>query len=103
MRRAISLIVLAAAVTAFGSTADAQSRRERVYIATNAPPLTVQRRSFLDSGTVVPVGASHNYVTSQTGPAYNPMEEGFGRSKFGNETLPRRFDTPGRQGPVFGF
>ena len=66
-------------------------------MAVTAPPLTVQRRSFLDSGNVVPVGSMHNYVISQPGgPANNPMEEGFGRSKFGNETLPGRFETPGR-------
>ena len=30
------------------------------------PPLTVNKRSFLDPGPVVPVGTMHNYVTANT-------------------------------------
>ena len=68
-----------------------------------APPLTIQRRSFLDPGPVVPVGSRNRYVQSITTlavPVYAEIGVGHG---FGYETLPRRFDPPGRPQPLFEF
>jgi hypothetical protein len=88
-----------AGLTLVGDLAMAQSRlREQA-----APPLTIQRRSFLDPGPVVPVGSMNRYVQSITTlavPVY--AEIGVGKG-FGYETLPRRFDPPGRPQPVFEF
>jgi hypothetical protein len=81
-----------------GDLAVAQSR-----LRETAPPLTIQRRSFLDPGPVVPVGSRSRYVQSITTlavPVY--AEIGVGRG-FGYETLPRRFDPPGRPQPLFEF
>lgn len=80
------------------SLAEAQTRSRQP----NAPPLTVQRRSFLDSGKVVPVGSMSNYVSANTTfavPVYNMSNP----SAYGRETLPRRFDPPGRPQPLVEF
>jgi hypothetical protein len=85
-----------AALTLAATAAEAQSRSR------GAPPLTIQKRSFLDSGPVVPVGSLRNYVTVNTSlgvPAYR----NFGPSGFGSQTLPQRFDVPGRHSPLFVF
>jgi hypothetical protein len=80
------------------SLAEAQSRARQAL----APPLTVQRRSFLDPGPVVPVGSMSNYMNSGTSfnvPVYNMSSP----SAFGRETLPRRFDPPARSHPLVEF
>ena len=65
------------------------------------PEITIQKRSFLDSGRVVPRDSMRNYVTMDTilrEPVYNNQ-----RGLLGLETLPRRFDPPGRPVPLFEF
>ena len=97
MRRIASIALCATALAALALPAEARVRHPRqrvVMVDTFAPPLTIQKRSFLDPGPVVPVRSLQQYVTVGTGPAQNPMEQGFGRSKFGNEALPRSFDPP---------
>lgn len=88
---------LASAFTLIAAGAQAQTRR-----APGEPPeITIQRRSFLDSGPVVPRDSMRNYVTMDTifrQPVYNNQ-----RGMLGLETLPRRFDPPGRPVPLFEF
>ena len=87
-----------AGLTLFAAAAEAQSRAR----APLAPPLTIQRRSFLDPGPVVPVGSMSNYMTANTSlhvPVYNISNPG----AFGAQTLPRRFDPPGRPQPLVEF
>ncbi|MBX9738774.1 MAG: hypothetical protein K2X62_01815 [Beijerinckiaceae bacterium] len=87
-----------AGLTMFASLAEAQNRARQPL----APPLTIQRRSFLDPGPIVPVGSMSNYVAAGTSlnvPVYNMSSPG----AFGRETLPRRFDPPGRPQPLVEF
>jgi hypothetical protein len=66
------------------------------------PPLTVNKRSFLDPGPVVPVGTMQNYVTVST--IYNRTPDQVAqRSKYGNETLPWPLEIPGRASPIYEF
>ena len=57
-------------------------------------------RSFLDPGKVVPVGSESLYVWSSHNANRAPDFAG-NRSRYGNETLPSRFDIP--QQPLFNF
>jgi hypothetical protein len=68
-----------------------------------APPLTIQRRSFLDPGVVAPVGSRARYVQSITTLAVPVYAELGVPGRFGYDTLPRRFDPPGRPQPIFEF
>ena len=97
MRRIGSVFFLMALGLAAGSApALAQGR------AYAAPPLTIHPRSFLDPGVIAPVGSENSYVWAVTQPHDDLMEQGFGRSKFGNETLPGQF-LPGRPEALIHF
>jgi len=69
------------------SSAEAQSRRYRG----ERPTVVIKKRSFLDSGRVVPVGSLNNYVSVG---GYAETNDNY-RGRYGRETLPRRFDLPG--------
>ena len=108
--RTTSLIVLAAAALAAAlAPASAQTkarhhRQQPVAIAYSGepPPLTVNKRSFLDPGPVVPVGSMSNYVTTST--IFNRTPDQVAqRSLYGNEFLPWPLEIPGRQSPLFEF
>ncbi len=106
MRRinAILLSAIAAATAfAFVAEAEAQTRRERgkVVGAKSAPPLTIRQRSFLSPGPIVQPRSMHNYMSMETSwnqPAYTNQ-----RGRMGLESLPGRFDPPGRASPLFEF
>lgn len=105
----ISIVLAAAALTAFTASANAQAKprhRHRPQVAERyygePPPLTVNRRSFLDPGPVVPVGSMSNYVTANTIFNQTPIQV-FARSPFGNELLPRPLEIPARAGPLIEF
>ncbi len=66
------------------------------------PPLTVNKRSFLDPGPAVPVGSESAYMVQNTYFATTP-DQNFARSKFGNEALPQPLEVPGRSSPIFQF
>jgi len=66
------------------------------------PPLTINKRSFLDPGPVVPVGSESAYMVQNTYFATTP-DQNFARSKFGNEALPQPLEVPGRPQPVYQF
>ncbi len=74
---------------------DRPARLKRVYhvAAVAPPPLVVKKRSFLDPGNVVPVGTDNTYLTSNT-VDHQPIYESFAPSRFGESTLPQRFDLP---------
>jgi hypothetical protein len=87
-----------AGLTLCASLAEAQQRARRPL----APPLTIQRRSFLDPGPIVPVGSMSNYMTANT--ILNlPIYATYAPDAFGRSVLPRRFDPPGRPQPLFEF
>jgi hypothetical protein len=66
------------------------------------PPLTVNKRSFLDPGPVVPVGSMSNYVTANTIFNRTPDQVAH-RSLYGNEALPWPLEVPGRPSPIVEF
>jgi hypothetical protein len=91
------------------TSADAQTgliRRHHRLVAVRysneRPPLTVNKRSFLDPGPVVPVGSMSNYVTMNTVFHQTP-DQNFLRSAFGNEVLPGPLSVPGHPSPVLEF
>ncbi len=92
------ILSLAGALSLCFAVADAQAQTRRMR--GEAPPITIKKRSFLDSGPVVPVGSLNNYVTMDTLYGLPPYDNN--RAWFGRETLPRRFDIPGA-GPLFNF
>jgi hypothetical protein len=101
---------LAAAVGFMAGSADARPVRHHPHYFPHyaaapvyaRPPLTVNKRSFLDPGPVVPVGSESNYMVQSTYFA-TTSDQNFARSKFGNESLPRPLEVPGRPQPVFEF
>ena len=103
------LIALAAgAFVALTTGVSAQTvQHRRAPLAANQynderPPLTVNRRSFLDPGPVAPVGTMNNYVAAST--VFNrTTDQTFLRSQFGNELLPAPLQVPGRSGPIVQF
>ena len=56
-------------------------------------PLVLERRSFLDMGTAVPVGSEHAYMTQQTFFLENPVYLS-NRNWDGGETLPHHIYNP---------
>ncbi|MGH6812338.1 MAG: hypothetical protein ACREDM_08350 [Methylocella sp.] len=105
----VSIILAAAALTALAASANAQTKpRHRHYPQLadryhgERPPLTVNRRSFLDPGPMVPVGSMSNYVTASTIFNRTP-DQLFDKSAFGNELLPAPLEIPARAGPLIEF
>lgn len=107
--RTTSLMIAAVAATcvlASGASA-ATKTHHRVYqhpVADSDPqgPLTVNKRSWLDPGQVVPQGTMEDYVTENTVFNQTP-DQVYERSRFGNETLPRPLEVPGRPEPLVEF
>lgn len=87
--------------TAVASAQDRHVRRVRVVHRAHpvfvagpvAPPLTVRKRSFLDPGNVVEVGADNEYLTANT-TEHRPIYTTSMQDRFGEGTLPGRFDLP---------
>lgn len=52
-------------------------------------PIDIQRRSWLDPGTQVPVGSTNRYMVQQTYLNHDPIERNQ-RSWYMQETLPQR-------------
>ncbi|MGO9008269.1 MAG: hypothetical protein ACLQIQ_18675 [Beijerinckiaceae bacterium] len=109
-RFATALIALAftAAALAVSAPANANTKhrlhRHAVHVVDfydQRPPLTVNRRSWLDPGPVVPQGNMQHYVEANT--SLNLTPDQMYTDKFGNDLLPRRFDPPGRPEPLVEF
>lgn len=97
MRYGLKLSVSVACLCALAASSEAlaKSRRHRhhaypetVYLY-QRPPLVLERRSFLDPGTKVPVGSTNRYVVEQTYFNHDPIEANQ-RSWYMQETLPQR-------------
>jgi hypothetical protein len=82
----------------------AQPAPHRHYVRAHQTPrfatlneTIVRKRSFLDMGTVVPVGSENTYMADST--VYNHSalwsNTSWRRSDFGDEVLPGPFDLPG--------
>jgi hypothetical protein len=103
-----SIIIAATVFAALTATASAQGTRHRhpprvaEQYNDERPPLTVNKRSFLDPGPVGPVYSTPNYVAASTTFAQTP-DQGFLKSQFGNEVLPSPLEVPGRPQPVLEF
>ncbi len=95
-----------ACALAFSGDALAKARRHHHSQAPAVEahaPLVVQRRSWLDPGTQVPVGSTNRYVLEQTFYNQDPISANQ-RSWFMQETLPNRWEvTPYEQGLPFDF
>lgn len=105
MRNIISTGFAAALIAAALTAPALAAPRGRVIDTTypnEAPPLTVNRRSFLDPGPVVPQNSQNNYVTANTIFNRTP-DQIFEPSKFGNEALPRPLEVPGREASFYQF
>ena len=86
-----------AVLFASATIAEAKARKH----AGSTRTLTVKKRSFLDSGRVVPVGSESHYVSDQV--RFGRTTDYYSqRSRYGNETLPGRFDLPATGG-LFNF
>jgi hypothetical protein len=104
----IPVILAAAALATLTASANAQTARHRHRPQVAAtyhderPPLTVNRRSFLDPGPMVPVGSLSNYVTANT--IFNrTFDQSYALSQFGNDRLPLPLEVSGRPQPVLVF
>lgn len=116
MRYGLKLSVGLACLCALAASggALAKSRRHHRHAYPDAaymyerPPLVLERRSFLDPGTKVPVGSTNRYMVEQTYYNHNPIEANQ-RSWYMQETLPQRppYNTdmivPYEQGLPFEF
>lgn len=112
--RTVTIILAAAALAAAVAPVSAQTQAQpqtkvrhhpqpvAVAYTDERPPLTVNKRSFLDPGPVVPVGSMSNYVTVNTIFNRTP-DQVANRSKYGNETLPWPLEVPGRDVPILQF
>lgn len=89
LNRTACLTLAAALAAIFVSTAAAEAQDR------NGRPLVIKRRSFLDTGNVVPVGSQSHYVTD-TGQLNRTPDYYSQRGRYGLETLPGPFDLPGR-------
>ena len=94
-------VALALFGTGLAAAQDRHVRHVRVVHVRNpallaeikAPPLTVRKRSFLDPGNVVEVGADNEYLTANT-TENRPIYNSFSPARYGESTLTRRFDLP---------
>ena len=77
------------------------SRHHHVYVSTQ-PPLTVNKRSWLDPGNVVPVGSESRYVAATTYFAQTP-DQAYFPSRFHEDAMPRPLYVPGNMTPLVTF
>lgn len=105
LRPALCLVCLGALTGASDALARPRHHRNAYAPVSEAyigrRPLVVQRRSFLDPGTKVPVGSRNRYMVEQTFFNEDPITANQ-RSWYMRETLPRHFDVPHSNG-VFAF
>ncbi len=70
--------------------------------SSDEPPLTVNKRSWLDPGNVDSQGSEENYVTAGTGFNQTP-DEAYFPSRFEEDNLPRPLYPTGRTKPLVDF
>lgn len=98
MRKGLMLSVGLACLVAMAAGGDALAKtrnRQSPYavsdnaIASNGRAIDVERRSWLDPGTKVPVGSTNRYMLQQTFYNKDPVQASQ-RSWYMQETLPQR-------------
>jgi hypothetical protein len=107
MKKLMIALMLTATGAALCPGAASAAPKHRIHRRTPAvtyaaPPLTVQRRSYLDPGNVVPVGSLNQYVwvpATQT----DLYETGGLAWHYGEGALPGPFTAPGRPQPIGEF
>lgn len=87
------LACLGVLVASGDALAKSRQRHPGYAVAESRRPLVVERRSFLDPGTKVPVGSTNRYMVQQTFTNQDPIYANQ-RSWHGGETLPRHWDQP---------
>jgi hypothetical protein len=110
--RSISMFLLAAAVFGSGALASAPAalaaHKHRhhpaatVVYSSDQPPLTVNKRSWLDPGNGVSQGSEQNYVTASTGFNQTP-DQAYYPSRFHEDFLPRPLYPTGKPQPLVEF
>jgi len=101
-------VVATLCVVATGTPAAARTLHHHRYhpntyvYQSDQPPITVNRRSWLDPGPVVPVGSENAYVVESTGLNQTP-DEAYFPSRFEEDNLPRPFYPTGQPVPVVDF
>ncbi|TAL79142.1 MAG: hypothetical protein EPN75_09795 [Beijerinckiaceae bacterium] len=76
-------------------------RHHHAYIS-NQPPLTVNKRSWLDPGNVVPVGSESRYMSASTYFVQTP-DQAYFPSGFHEDAMPRPLYVPGSMTPLVTF
>ncbi len=100
MRKGMYLSAGVACLMALGAGGDAMAKTHKRHhdaysvahtrLASNGhAPIDVERRSWLDPGTKVPVGSTNRYMLQQTYFNRDPIQENQ-RSWYMGETLPQR-------------
>lgn len=101
VRAAFTLSCVSVAALLGGGFAEARERPRPV----EARPLTVTKRSWLDSGNVVAVGTQNSYLSAST-TLNQPIYNSYIPARFGQSTLPGQFDlafsNENPRGPVSG-
>ena len=102
MRRFLLTTAAVSFVAALALPAAAQAQQGRRHVAVThavaAPPLTVNRRSWLDMGTAAAVGTQDSYLSANT-TLHQPIYASFAQDKFGQSTLPGQFSLPFGENP----
>ena len=87
-----TLVVAVVSVACMSSAPSfAQTRHHVINRVIAAPPLTVTKRSWLDSGNVVAVGTQNSYLAQAT-TLNQPIYGSYDEAKFGQSALPGQFD-----------
>lgn len=97
-----SLACLVALAAGGDALAKSRNRQSGYSVSQSRQPIEVERRSFLDPGTKVPVGSTNRYMVQQTFSNQDPIEANQ-RSWYMGETLPRRWDQPWDPGLPLDF
>ncbi len=99
--RPMALVLLAFGLALAASQASAATKlrhhRPHRHVAAyvdNRPPLTVNKRSWLDPGPAAPVGSEQNYVAESTYFQQTPDQAVF-PSRFREDAMPRPLYVPG--------
>lgn len=109
--RSISMFLLAAAIFGTGALAAAPAalaaHKHRhhpaaVVYSSDQPPLTVNKRSWLDPGNAVSQGSEENYVTASTGFNQTP-DQAYFPSRFHEDSLPQPLYPTGKPQPLVEF
>jgi hypothetical protein len=105
-RSLITGVAAALALAAGILTADAQTvRHHRMHYAAVRPgDIVVHARSYLDPGvgaSAGEIGTGNRYVTDSAPSSLGELGPMFGNGAF--DTLPSRFNPPGRPEPLFEF